>query len=289
MVRRRVPSVAVRSAWILVLAVSIAGCGGGRVRVAYEIRPPPLASSSPPSPSPPAPVPSPTPAATPRPDPVVPRPPSESRPGVPIRVDVPTDLPVEVMIRLEDEGGRAVAEDQASESGFGVREELVRVPPGRYRLTLSAEPLGTRIPLYQRVIELSHDYPPRFRFGLVTLKLPEEGSFVLWRGLRVSLVEDPSRRPLFEGTVEELAIRTTFGDRMKGTVVLPYGSYLLTILDPDPKDDAALFASDRSVIGKSDPIPLLVSESQPSLLFDLSVLVGLRSRPPAIGKRETGR
>lgn len=261
------------------------GRGGGRVRVRYEIHPPRRLEVAPLPPATAAPTPPPTASVPPTKPPPLPasHPPSESpqsQVGVPIRARVELEAPYEIFVRLSSEAGRVVAEDRVSEDGFGVEQRLFRVPPGRYRLRLWSHPLMERYPLYDKVVELRPDYPPRFHLGLLSVDLPEEGLHELKRTIEFELRADPSGAPVHRGPLEQMVTRTTFGDLLWGRMILPFGAYTLTLHDSVAGDDARLLAQGGLSVKRTDAIPFELSQATPSVLIDLRQLVSA-GPPPA--------
>jgi hypothetical protein len=183
------------------------------------------------------------------------------------------DAPYQIFLRLTSEVGKVVGEDRISPEGFGVEEKLLRIPPSRYRLALWTETLGKDRPLYDKVVELRRDFPPRFHFGLLTLDVPEAGQKLYRKTLQFTLRFEPSKDPVLEGILEDLHVKTTFGDLLWGKVILPFGSYSLVLEDLDTQDEARLLAQDGLPMKKTDPIPFTLSEATPSVMIDLASML----------------
>lgn len=295
---RRVP-------WSLLLLalLAILGAGCGQVagfRVRYEILPPRSASAvatapvtpasppvapAPPTPTPPTssptgtplagpPTPSPTLAPTPAPSPS-PRPGEDPYAdfGVPIYVRVELEAPYQIFLRLTSEKGQVVAEDRVSPSGYGIEEKLLRLDPDRYRLKLWTQTLGEDVPLYDKVVELRKDFPPRFQFGLLHLEVPPSLQRVFRRTLEVRIRQEPEQRLVFQRRLQDFQVQTTFGDTLWGKLILPLGNYSVEIEDMETQDDVRLVALDGLPMKRSDPIPCVLSESVPSVLLDLSSMM----------------
>lgn len=273
------------------LLLGVVGCGDGpAVEVAYTILPPerpaPVRPTVPPvpAPSPTVPVAPPETPASRVPDRPLPSSPAE--PGVPIQVRVESEQPYEVLVRLVSEAGARVAEDQASKDGYGVSHRLFDVRPGRYRLQLLAYPMLEAFPLYDQVIELTARHPPSFQLGLLSVRLPEKGRHELLQGLDFQLREDPSDRPVYQGRLATLAMRTTFGDLLPGSLILPFGSYRLRLLDPVAGDQAHLTAADGTSVSRSDVYPFSLTASTPSVLLDCRKL--MRFGIPSLHRPRSG-
>jgi hypothetical protein len=198
---------------------------------------------------------------------------------VPITARVELEAPYEIHLRLKDEKGRVVAEDRLSPDGYGLEEKLLRVPPGRYRLLLWTHPLGEARPLYDKVIELTPEYPPRFHFGLLTIDLPPEGTVRYREGIQVQVLEDPSLQLVWEAPLGEATVRTTFGDLLPDRLILPFGAYSVRLVDRDTKDDVHLVALDGLPMARTVPIPFQLSKATPSVLIDMSPQLGLGPMP----------
>ena len=269
--------------------LTLVGCGGGnQVQIQYEILPAQgPGGAAPPTSTPPSPGPRPTPlaptatttarpAATPTATAIAP----DEVLGVPITGRVELEAPYEIHLRLKDEKGRVVATDRLSPDGYGLDEKLLRVPPGRYRLQLWTHPLGEARPLYDKVIELTPEYPPRFHFGLLTIDLPQEGTARFREGITIQVLEDPSLQMIWEAPLGDAAVRTTFGDLLPDQLILPFGAYSVRLVDRDTKDDVHLVAQDGLPMARTVPIPFQLSKATPSVLIDMSPQLGLGALRP---------
>lgn len=288
--------------WIglgLILTI-LTGCGGGQdVRIIYEEaplapapvpagRPVPLSRPGIPSAAPPTqtlthPVASPavtspavpssaaSGAATTRAagDPGHPAPPSTVSHLVALRM-AGTIFP-RVYIHLTNSATGEVVQDVASPDTQGLEGRLSRLEPGRYLMRLSSEVLPD-YPIFEKGIMADGKEGTLVTVGWVYFKLPPEGSWLLRRGMELVLLEEPSRRPVFKGPLEQAVMHDVSGKAHPDRLLLPPGEYTYGVRDISP-DDSASIRGEGPTTASIEPRPpngFVLTEENPGVIVDLT-------------------
>ena len=222
---------------ILGLALTL-GCGGQRMVVVVEEIPESPVPSRIPSPRP-SPSPSPSPSSAPEPSPASPSPFSQpSKPqtwSLGIQVEWEESFHPLLIGEVASRGRSRVLTDVLSDDGYGLRGTFKNLDPGPYRIRVW-QPAVPNVALVDNTVLLDGNYLESIRPHLVQFEIAPERSFEVERDIAITLVSEPSRRPVFSSRpLATLFTEGLDGARHPRSVLLAAGQYSYSLKDIGPE------------------------------------------------------
>ncbi|MBI4872165.1 MAG: hypothetical protein HY814_11430 [Candidatus Riflebacteria bacterium] len=163
--------------------------------------------------------------------------------GVAIFVDAPFFPSVEVSLTsTRGVTGPAPVHDLASRDGVGKEGRLANLVPDSYLLRLSTATLPGYT-LHEQEVVVDGHAGTSVVLGVVQFELPKQGAAQMLKGIRLELLEQESRKPVFKGPLEAACVLDSGGVKHPRTLILPLGSYDFALQDLDPKDGVSITPS----------------------------------------------
>ncbi|MBI4862491.1 MAG: hypothetical protein HY815_19855 [Candidatus Riflebacteria bacterium] len=159
-------------------------------------------------------------------------------PRVPFIVSIPHlvlqtgDFQPRVQIELAGTVGGSEEKivDLASPDGAGAKGRFKALRPGKYLMRVTSAVLPG-YPLASKPVEVNGRDPEAVAFGAVTFKIPRERGFETERSIEVSVVEEPSKKPVFKGLLTTIDAPSLVGEAHPRTLLLPFGEYSYSLAD----------------------------------------------------------
>ena len=120
--------------------------------------------------------------------------------------------------------------DLTNGDGSGVSGAFRTLKPGRYLMKATA-PSAPDYPLVARPVEVNGRDVETLAFGAVTFRIPKERAFEVGQSLELSIIEEPSKRPVFKGLIRQAVVQGVDGESHPLMMSLPFGAYSYHLVD----------------------------------------------------------
>jgi hypothetical protein len=174
-------------------------------------------------------------------------------------------------------GGGAPVTDFVSADGAGAQRRLRAIVPGRYTLRLIS-PLLAQHPLILRPVVEDGQTHETAAFGAICLSIAPERSFEVARAFELTVVAEPSRAPVFRGTLAAIEATDVTGRAHPRALLIPFGSYSYGLVDRSPDPTIGFVSAPK---GKSPELSgnrVDLTPERPVVVVDLARLIRLDDR-----------